>query len=170
MLPPLILQNVRFFSTKKRKLLGVYSSLPCDLFRVNSTEKVILRDLVSQTENGLTSFDVVLDSNGLVQPSAGNLFIRPNGMSVRPNGLFLQEIIGNFRSFNTTIYKLPKGLELKSHQLTLLWEHNDHHSVQTTVPIELDALNDKLTKLCVKYGEKMNKSEFMKKYPLSELF
>lgn len=170
MLPPLILQNVRSYATKKPKLLGAYTCLPCDLFRINSTEKVILRDFETQKAKGLTSFDVVLDTNGLVQPSTGDLFVRPNGMSVRPNGLFLQEIIGNFRGKNTTIFKLPKGLELESRQLRLLWEHSDHHSVQTSVPITLDELNEKLSKLCAEHGEKLTKADFMNKYPLSEFF
>lgn len=125
--------------SKRPKLLGVYSSLPCDLFRVNATEKVILRDHDSQVAKNRTSYDTYLDANGLLQPSPSTgRFERPNGMSLRPNGPFLQEIVRGFNSDRMTIYKLPKGLELKTRQLTCLWEHSDHHSVQTTVPIELD--------------------------------
>lgn len=164
-----ILKNVRAYSKKRPKLLGVYSILPCDLFRVNASEKVILRDHDTQMRNNRGAFDVFLDTKGFVQPSlSSGLFERPNGMSLRPNGPFLQEIIRRFPVRSMTIYKLPKGLDLESRQLTLFWEHSDHHSVQTTVPIELDALNDKLTQMCMKEGERMTKNEFIKKYPFDE--
>lgn len=165
---PLILQHIRTYVKKTRKLLGVYDRLPCDLFRINGGVNVILRDFETQRSKGRSSFDVVLDSNGLVQPSTGDCFNGPNGMSLRPNGPFLQEIIRTFRNDNTVIYRLPKGVELKSRQLRLLWEHTDHHSLQTTVPIELDVLNEKLTALCLETGEKMTKTEFEKKYPFDD--
>ncbi len=152
MLPPLILRNVRSYVTKRRpKLLGVYSSLPSDLFRIQSYEDVILRDFESQKAKNRTSFDVVLDSNGLVQPSTG--------------GLLLHQIIGNFGD-RSVMFKLPKRLKLGIHKLRLLWEHTDHYSIQTTVPIELDALNQRLSQLCLEHGEKMTKNEFKKNYPL----
>lgn len=89
-------------------------------------------------------------------------------MSLRPNGPFLQEIVRTFRNDGTVIYRLPEGIELKSRQLKLLWEHTDHHSMQTTVPIEIEALNDVLTKLCLETGEKMTKAEFEERYPLDD--
>ncbi|KAG4077579.1 hypothetical protein HA402_003006 [Bradysia odoriphaga] len=165
---PLILQHIRTYAKKTRKLLGVYDCLPCELFRINGGVNVILRDFETQRSKGRSAFDVVLDSNGLVQPSAGNHFLGPNGMSLRPNGPFLQEIIRTFRNDNTVIYRLPKGLEVKSRQLKLLWEHTDHHSLQTTVPIELDALNEKLTALCLEAAEKMTREEFEKRYPFDD--
>lgn len=130
---------------------------------------MILRDHDTQIAKNRTSYDLFLDSDGFVQPSPpSGLFEHPNGMSLRPNGPFLQEIIRGFEGESVTIYKLPKGLELKSRQLTCLWEHSDHHSVQTTVPIKLAVLNDKLTQMCLKEGEKMTKNEFIEKYPFQD--
>lgn len=167
------IQSIRSYSVKKLKkrpkLLGIYSSLPCELFRVNSTEKVILRDYDTQMAQNRSSYDLILDPNGLVQPSPSTgLFERPNGMSLRPNGPFLQEIIRRFNNSQTTIYKLPKGLDLKGRQLTCLWEHSDHHSVQTIVPIKLEELNRKLTEMCIKEGEKMSKDEFLERYSFDD--
>lgn len=166
-------QNVRAYSKislkKRPKLLGTYTSLPCELFRVNPTPKVILRDHDTQIANNHSSYDLFLDSNGFVQPSPPTgLFERPNGMSLRPNGPFLQELIRGFLGKNVTIYRLPKGLDLASLNLTCLWEHSDHHSVQTTVPIKLDALNKKLTQMCLQKGERMTKDEFLEKFPFQD--
>lgn len=166
-MPSYFLTIIRAYST--RKLLGVYNALPHELFRINSSKNVIIRDHDTQISLGRSSFDVFLGSDGLVHPSPNTgFFERPNGMSLRPNGPILQEIIRCFQGKNVTIYKLPKGLELASRELTCLWEHSDHYSIQTTVPIQLDVFNKKLTQLCMDNGEKMSKDEFLKRYPFDE--
>lgn len=60
---------------KPRPLLGRYSVLPVELFRVGPTDKVVLRDYHTQQNRGLTSFDCVLGGDGLVHPSEGDRFI-----------------------------------------------------------------------------------------------
>ena len=111
-----------------RPLLGRYTVLPVELFRINSSEQIRLRDYAEQSKRGRTSYDLRLGSDGLVHPSDGENYIctlpvcphkyssdaklhsGPNGASVRPEGSFLQELITGFMGRNTVIYRLPQGV------------------------------------------------------------
>ena len=153
---------------QKSKLLGVYSKLPRDLFRVNATAKVILHDFDTQQSKNRTSYDLNLNANGLVGPVQDHSYFHgPNGMSLRPNSPSMQQIIREFRGRNVTVYKLAEGLELDSSDLICLWEHTDHFSLQTRSEISLSKLNRKLTDLCVNHGQIMTKAEFCERYPFS---
>ncbi|CAD6586564.1 MAG: hypothetical protein CYPHOPRED_003607 [Cyphobasidiales sp. Tagirdzhanova-0007] len=147
-----------------RPLLGRYTVLPVELFRINSSEQIRLRDYAEQSKRGRTSYDLRLGSDGLVHPSDGENYICPNGASVRPEGSFLQELITGFMGRNTVIYRLPQGLELPP-DLICLHEFSDHHSLQCSKPMTLKDLNAKLTKLCIEHGEKLSKTEFAERYP-----
>ncbi|KAJ6625987.1 hypothetical protein B0H10DRAFT_1782217 [Mycena sp. CBHHK59/15] len=145
-------------------LLGRYTVLPTELFRINSSTDVVLRDYAMQQEKDRTSYDLHIQEDGLVHPKPGPNFEGPNGMSLRPQGFFLQELIRGFKGRNITIYRLPEGLQLPD-DLVCLHEHTDHHSIQCAVPMTLRTLNQKLTDLCVKHGESMTKQEFVHRYP-----
>jgi len=54
--------------------LGRYTVIPVELFRINASEKVILRDFKAQEDKGRTSFDVKLAEDGLVHPKTGQTF------------------------------------------------------------------------------------------------
>lgn len=132
-------------------------TVPVDLFRVNATPNVILRDFNKQQAIGHRLYDLHVGPDGLVHPKPGPNFEGPNGASMRPDGPTLQEIIRGFRGRNTTVYRLPEGLywvaafeallmlwrdngEIGTklpEQLVLLHEHSDHYSLQTTEPEEL---------------------------------
>lgn len=57
---------------------------------------------------GRPSFDFILGDDGLYNPSKGNKYSGPNGLSLRPMGVNLADFIQN----NTPkfIFELPKGL------------------------------------------------------------
>jgi hypothetical protein len=157
---------LRSLSTKSRPpLLGKYNVIYRDLFRVNATEKVILRDFESQKKLDRSSYDLVLKEDGLVHPSpsTGN-FEGPNGASVRPNSPFMQEVIRGFKGKGVVIYLLKEGTPLPP-ELVLLHEHTDHHSIQCTQPMKLSELNERITKFCKANGVKMSKAEFVERYP-----
>ncbi|KAK0463147.1 uncharacterized protein EV420DRAFT_1158643 [Desarmillaria tabescens] len=164
--------SIRFKSSSARPenssfykpLLGRYDYLPCELFRINASKKIILRDYNKQIESGRISYDLRTHEDGLVHPKPGPMFEGPNGASVRPNGAFLQELVRTFRGKNTVIYRLPEGTKLPS-DLVCLHEHTDHHSIQCAVPMTLRELNAKVTEFCHKYGEAMTKEEFVERYP-----
>lgn len=148
------------------KLRGRYTTTPRDLFRVNGTDKVILRDYKSQTGRGRNSYDLHLNEENLVVPAPDDgHFHGPNGASLRPNTRAMQEIIRNFKGRNVTVYRIPQGIDLESWDLILLWEFADHWSMQTNVPITLRDLNKKLTQFCIQHAEKMSVSEFCEQYP-----
>ncbi|KAI5849588.1 hypothetical protein DFP73DRAFT_541133 [Morchella snyderi] len=153
-----------YSSISRGPLLGRYTTVPVDLFRVSATPKVVLRDFDTQNAIGRTSYDLHLGSDGLVHPKPGPNFEGPNGASMRPNGPTLQEVIRNFRGRNTTVYRLPEGTELPE-QLILLHEHSDHYSLQTTEPVELKELNNRLTDFLQKKGERMMQKQFCDRYP-----
>ncbi|KAI9319559.1 hypothetical protein DFJ73DRAFT_635296 [Zopfochytrium polystomum] len=147
-------------------LLGRHRVVPVDLFRINNTDKVVLRDYAAQFYLGRPSYDLVVAEDGMVHPRDGPNFEGPNGASVRPNGAFLQELVRNFRARNTVIYRLPEGLELPP-ELVILHEHTDHHSIQCTRPMTLEELNERVTELCKVHGERMSKNEFCERYPFT---
>ncbi|KAJ7774865.1 hypothetical protein B0H16DRAFT_1508684 [Mycena metata] len=148
----------------KRPILGRYDYLPEELFRINNSKNIILRAYEEQIKRGRTSYDLHLHADGMVHPKPGDLFERPNGMSMRPDGPFLQELIRGFKGRNIVIYRLPKGLKLPP-DLILLHEHTDHHSMQCAVPMTLATLNAKLTAFCLEHGEQLTKMEFVERYP-----
>ncbi|KAK0236600.1 hypothetical protein EDD85DRAFT_834026 [Armillaria nabsnona] len=147
-----------------RPLLGRYDYLPIELFRMNNSNRVTLRDYKEQIESGKTSYDLRTHEDGLVHPKLGPMFEGPNGASVRPNGPFLQELVRSFQGKETVIYRLPEGTKLPS-DLVCLHEHTDHHSIQCAVPMALRELNTKITEFCHKYGEAITKEEFEERYP-----
>ena len=151
-------------SKPRPPLLGRYNHIYKDLFRVNATSKVILRDFEAQKKLGRSSYDLVIKEDGLVHPSNSDNFEGPNGASVRPNSPFMQEIIRGFKGKGVSIYLLKEGTPLPP-DLVLLHEHTDHHSIQCTRPMKLAELNDMLTKFCKTHGEKMTKQEFVERYP-----
>ncbi|KAK7460966.1 hypothetical protein VKT23_008894 [Stygiomarasmius scandens] len=157
----------RLYSTKPNPpLLGRYTTIPYELFRINASEKVILRDYEDQMKKGRASYDLVTQPDGLVHPKPGDTFEGPNGASVRPNGATMQEVVRNFRGRNTTIYRILPGRKLPD-DLILLHEHSDHHSIQCRVPMKLSQLNKKITEFCQQNSEKMTKQEFIERYPFT---
>ncbi|KAI3648015.1 hypothetical protein MP228_008236 [Amoeboaphelidium protococcarum] len=94
---------------------------------------------------GRTSFDLKLH-NGLVTPvEPRDKFTIPNGMSLRPASDKMLEILKLWRG-EPRIYVLRGGMTLPE-GLCVYHEHTDHHSLQTTVPIEPEEFYKKLTKL-----------------------
>jgi len=55
-------------------LLGRYSVLPADFFRINDSVKVVLRDYEAQKRKGRTPFDLLLGKDGWVHPHSGDIF------------------------------------------------------------------------------------------------
>ncbi|KAJ7273746.1 hypothetical protein B0H12DRAFT_1007738 [Mycena haematopus] len=147
-----------------KPLLGRYDYLPEELFRINTSKNVVLRAYEEQMKLGHTSYDLHLHEDGLVHPSRGRFNQGPNGMSLRPDGPFLQELIRGLKGRNTVIYRLPQGVKLPP-DLVLLHEHTEQHSMQCTVPMTLATLNEKLSAFCREHGEGMTKMEFVERYP-----
>ena len=146
-----------------RPLLGRYNVLPYDIFRIQSGPQVSLRDYEVQKQLGRRSYDLHVGPGGTVRPSVGENFNGPNGCSVRPKGLNLDELIDTFRGRDTLIYRLGEGLSLPT-DLVLLHEHTDHHALQCAVPMTLEDLNRKLTDLFAKHGEKLSRDEYFSRY------
>ena len=121
-----------------------FSQLPLTLYRIQAKPKVNLRDWGDQMAKGRTSYDLKT-IDGSVMPMEGDVFHTPNGMSLRPNSDIMIKILNNFRG-SPRVYALPVGTTLPD-GLVVFHEHSDHYSLQTTVPIPLPILNEKLTQL-----------------------
>ena len=74
---------------------------------------------------------------------AGEYFIQPNGISIRPLGKNLKIFLNRFRG--GFIYMIKKGTPIPE-QLVLLHEFRDHHSLQTSVVCTEKEINERLTK------------------------
>lgn len=120
-----------------------YLQLPKTLFRIQHSKTVKLRSHEEQVRLGRTSFDLKLE-NGLVLPRQPNsTFLGPNGMSLRPAGPKMFDILNTFQGKNVLVFRLHEGLVLPE-GLIVHHEHTDHYSLQTTVPIGLDDFHKKL--------------------------
>ncbi len=109
---PLLKNAVRLFATGrsgKRPLLGRYKAFPKTMFRVQYGTAVELREYEEQAKRGRYSYDLELASNGLVHAKKGKKFEGPNGMSIRPMGPTLMEIVYEFQSRNTLVFEVPEG-------------------------------------------------------------
>ncbi|KAF8526617.1 hypothetical protein BU17DRAFT_62106 [Hysterangium stoloniferum] len=148
-----------------RPLIARYTKeVPVDLARVQSGRNVRLRDYETQVKMKRFSYDLKV-RDGFVMPAEGDMFIGPNGCSLRePFSPTFQEIVRNFRGSNILVYVLPKGSPLPP-SLTILHEHSDHFSMQCTRPMTLDELNDELTDYITKHGSTLDKEEFDREYP-----
>ncbi|KAF9017857.1 hypothetical protein BDZ89DRAFT_1074494 [Hymenopellis radicata] len=157
-----------FYSTEKPKppLLGRYTTVPYELFSINATKKVILRDFAEQKAKGRSSYDLHIHEDGLVHPAKGDFWIGPNGASVHPDGPMLQEVVRNFRGKGTTVYRILPGKKLPD-DLVLLHEHSDLHSIQCNTPMTLAQLNKKVTEFCQQNSEEMTQAEFVERYPFT---
>jgi hypothetical protein len=89
-------------------LLGRFTTTPIELFRIQTSKTVSLRDYAAQMARKRISFDLQTH-NGLVLPRNGPNFDGPNGMSLRPNGPVLQEFIRVFQSRKPHVYRIPQG-------------------------------------------------------------
>ncbi|KAI5801499.1 hypothetical protein DFH27DRAFT_556976 [Peziza echinospora] len=148
-----------------RPLLGRHPrAIPIELFRINSSKGVSLRDYAVQMQLGRRSFDLKLGPDGLVHPQPGPIFTGPNGASMRPMGTMLQEIVRGFSGQKSAVWRIPEGVELPK-ELVVLHEHSDHYSMQTTEPVELSVLNERISQFLEAHGEKMSVDEFCERYP-----
>ncbi|KAF9786396.1 hypothetical protein BJ322DRAFT_1059391 [Thelephora terrestris] len=146
-----------------RPLLGRYTVIPYDIFRVQSGSQVALRDFQVQKRLGRRSYDLHVGPGGMVQPSIGDKLQGPNGCSVRPKGLNLDEIVDNFPGSDILIYRLEEGIQLPD-DLVLLHEHTDHHALQCATPMTLKSLNQKLTDLFATRAECMSREDYFARY------
>ena len=146
----------------KSLLIGKFSKCPLPLYRIQAGKGVKLRDYDKQMALNRRSFDYTL-RDGLIQPmTASEFFEGPNGMSLRPGGPVLGEVIANFRG--NVIYCIPEGFEFPD-DVILFHEHTDHYSLQTKVPIKPSALEQKFTRI-MEQCELLTKDDYYRRFPL----
>lgn len=122
-----------------------FTRLPITLFRIQPRLPVRLRDKTTQMAANRSSFDLIVHPDGNVHPMHGSQFHTPNGMSLRTANPKMRQILGDFRGGpELRVYRMQEHLNLPD-GLVLLHEHSDHYSLQTSVPVPLDKLNQKLT-------------------------
>ena len=124
-------------------LVSRFKRLPVTLYRLQGRLPVNLRDHAKQMAAGRQSFDLKVQDDGLVHPAMGDTWIGPNGMSLRPATNNMLHIAKNYRG-NVTVYRMQEGMDMPE-GLIVLHERDDHYSLQTTEPIELEELNQKMT-------------------------
>lgn len=131
-------------SSGVKQLVRKFKTLPITLYRIQARRTVNLREYETQMAKGRASYDLKLH-NGLVHPAEGDEWIGPNGMSLRPATDTMVGILENWRG-DPTIFRLSEGLRLPE-SLIVLHERDDHWSLQTTEPVTLAELNERMTQL-----------------------
>lgn len=137
---------------------------PMDLFRICQTKKVTLREFEAQKKKGSRSYDYILTEDKLIHPAVGDTFVKPNGLSLRPQGINMWDILSTW-SGKTNVLVIPKDTVVPD-DLVLIHEHGDHYSLQTSISRTPRDLNASLTKFMDKF-ELMSKNDYFDRYPLT---
>ncbi len=116
---------------------------PLTLYRIQPKLPVRLRSYDDQVAKGRASFDLKLHDGKVMPIKNESKFETPNGMSLRPVGDKMSNILANFKG-DPTIYAIRSGTTIPSH-FALFHEHSDHYSLQTAEPVDLDTLNKRMT-------------------------
>lgn len=129
-----------------------FTVLPVTLFRIQPKLPVELRDHATQMAKQRTSFDLkTYTEKKLIRPMEGDKFHTPNGLSLRPKGQTMAQILTEFRG-SPTIFCIQAGTPLPE-RCVLLHEHTDHYSLQVAEEMPLDEFNTIL-------------NEYLKKHPI----
>jgi hypothetical protein len=140
------------------------NTVPVDLFLVANTKKIKLREFNEQKKLGRTSFDYVLVDK-VVKPS-GDEYERPNGLTLRANGLNLWDFVSVFRG-KGDVTLIPENTVIPP-ELVLVYEGNDHYSLQTSKDCEPKVLNEALTKFFA-VNDTIERKTFFKKYSIYKM-
>ena len=124
-------------------IVSRFKRLPVTLYRLQGRLPVSLRDYAKQMAAGRQSYDLKTHDDGKVHPAHGDTWIGPNGMSLRPATENMLHTAKNYRG-NVTVYRMQEGMDMPD-GLIVLHERDDHYSLQTDEPVELETLNDRLT-------------------------
>lgn len=146
----------------KGKLMSRFTTLPITLYRIQPRLPVSLRDKATQTAKNRLSFDLILHDSKVHPMPAESHFHTPNGMSLRPMGDKMIEILRNFRGDDLRVYRLQEGTKLPE-DLCVFHEHGDHYSMQVARPMPLPEFNEKLTEL-LKASPSASKQEMIDAY------
>ena len=155
-----------FFSTSREFIIARFSKVPLRLFRLsNSAKRIVIGEKVAQEKKGVRMYDYVASPNGNMNPAPlCNTFIGPNGLSMRPSGRHMYELVAAFRKGTTTrVIEIPEGAEVPQ-GLVLLHEHTGHYSLQPSrlmTPAEFIAL----VGMFVKPFRLLTQDEYVKAYP-----
>ena len=90
-------------------MIRSYRTFPKELFRINKGPRIYLRPWTNLQPR---RFDVFLE-NGHVEPKAlsPKTYKAPNGMSMRPNSPYQQDLAGRFQGPDALVYAVPRGNE-----------------------------------------------------------
>ena len=91
----------------------------------------------------------------------GTVFHTPNGMSLRPLGPNMIDILNRFRG-EAMIYRLQEATALPEGTV-LFHEPSDHYSLNVEKPMSLEDFNDKLTEY-LKTLPAVTKQDFLEAY------
>jgi hypothetical protein len=136
--------------------------VPVDLYRLQTGWNVKLREFHAQKAKQKASFDYKQNAEGKIEPTVGDFFKGPNGMSLRPAGPNLTNIATSYNAKN--VYRIPEGVEIPEN-MVLIHEHTDHYSLQTTVVCTEKELNARMTKFLKQHAEEMTMEQFLEKFP-----
>eukprot|EP00695_Tsukubamonas_globosa_P004014 TRINITY_DN977_c0_g1_i1.p1 TRINITY_DN977_c0_g1~~TRINITY_DN977_c0_g1_i1.p1 ORF type:complete len:169 (+),score=26.13 TRINITY_DN977_c0_g1_i1:47-508(+) len=142
-----------------KPLLGRYNHFPVDLFRIQKAQlfaSVNAWPRRSLAERHMTFLSRMASSS----PAPQDVFIRPNGMSLRPVGSALSDFVTQ-EPPSVNIFRIPANTKLPS-ELVLLHEYAQSYSLQTSVACKPEELNARLTNFLREHARKMSKATSFK--------
>lgn len=112
---------------------------------------------------GSRIYDYTLSDAGLMMPAPlCNTFVGPNGLSLKPVGPQMYELVGSARG-DASVFEVPKGAQLPP-DLVLLHEFSQHYSLQPARAMKPSEFIH-LAKLFFKPFPILTKDEYLDKYP-----
>lgn len=153
-------------SGARGSILGRYTVFPTTLVRLQTGKGVAFREYEEQVKKGSRSYDFTKREDGLYHPAPlSNEFIGPNGLSLRPPGLNMWEILDNYKGGKIVVSEVPKDTPVPE-GMVLLHEHNDHYSLQTTEPIDPKVFTKRATAFFKKYPQ-YPKEDYFIRHPIN---
>jgi hypothetical protein len=102
----------------------------------NADKRLVIREKAAQEKKGERVYDYAASPNRKIEPAPlCNTFIGPNGLSLRPPGRHMYELVALGKVKTIRIIEIPEGLELPQ-GIVLLHEHSDHYSLQPSRPMK----------------------------------
>ncbi|KAJ5580251.1 uncharacterized protein N7459_006236 [Penicillium hispanicum] len=172
--------STRFVSNSRSSYVPMHRSFPATLYRFQVCRESRLFDRAIEHDHWEGSDGVELSRDGLVHPhvAKGNPW-KSNGALFMPNTHFMQEItrmsydnymegLDNGQPPSEPHYLcIPKGTTLPP-SLTLYREYASRFTLQPSLPMSLDALNQTLTQFYRESGCVISAPDWLDKNPYSE--
>ncbi|KAI9755953.1 MAG: hypothetical protein M4579_004084 [Chaenotheca gracillima] len=162
-------------------VISIHSTIPTILLRLQCQPQSALFDYAGKDPAEVDPEDgVTVAEDGLVYPKVSHdepslSSQNTNGVGMMPNTFLMQEIVRNTVDWYheglvdglPLIYRVAKGAPVPP-RLILIQDRLSHFSLQPSVPMPLDVLNQTLDSFYEKHAQRMTAEEWLDDHPFEE--